>query len=236
MTYAVARGGIQFVLRRPPRGPLPPSAHDVLREARVLKATAGHARVPEVLATCDDETVIGAPFYLMERVPGPRDHLDDPRRARRRGGPPPRRRGADRRARRDPRRALGGGRPRGLRQAAGLPRAPAAPLRRAVGPQQDARHPPGRARRRRGSGEHLPESGPATIVHGDYRLGNTMYAPAGPGALQRDLRLGDGDDRRPAGRPRLPVHAVGRPRRPARRHVRAHRASRARPASRGARS
>ena len=60
----------EFVLRRPPRGPLPPSAHDVLREARVLSALEGRARVPRVLATCADTAVIGAPFYLMERVEG----------------------------------------------------------------------------------------------------------------------------------------------------------------------
>ena len=40
------RGDARFVLRRPPRGPLPPSAHDMLREARVLSALHGHARVP----------------------------------------------------------------------------------------------------------------------------------------------------------------------------------------------
>src|SRR3954452_7965178 len=70
VTYAIRRGDTEFVLRRPPRPPLPPSAHDVLREARVLKATAGQARVPDVLAVCDDESVIGAPFYVMELVEG----------------------------------------------------------------------------------------------------------------------------------------------------------------------
>src|SRR3954470_1611907 len=69
-TFLVERGGARFVLRRPPRPPLPPSAHDVLREARVLSATAGRARVPGVLAVCDDESVIGAPFYVMDYVEG----------------------------------------------------------------------------------------------------------------------------------------------------------------------
>ena len=41
VTYALTRGDATFVLRRPPRGPLPPSAHDVLREARVLRALGG---------------------------------------------------------------------------------------------------------------------------------------------------------------------------------------------------
>ena len=59
------------MLRRPPRPPLPPSAHDVLREARLLSAIeATPARTPRVLAACDDEAVIGAPFYVMERVEG----------------------------------------------------------------------------------------------------------------------------------------------------------------------
>src|SRR4051812_9039791 len=67
VTYLVRRGGREVVVRRPPRPPLPPSAHDVVREARLLTALAGTAaRVPEVLAVCDDEAVIGAPFYVME--------------------------------------------------------------------------------------------------------------------------------------------------------------------------
>src|ERR1700743_2935286 len=59
------------ILRRPPRGPLPPSAHDVLREARLLSALEPTiARTPRVLAVCDDAAVIGAPFYGMELVDG----------------------------------------------------------------------------------------------------------------------------------------------------------------------
>src|SRR3954471_2383395 len=71
VTYAVRRDGADVVLRRPPRPPLPPSAHDVLREARVLSALDGRGvRVPKVLAVCDDPSVIGCPFYVMERVEG----------------------------------------------------------------------------------------------------------------------------------------------------------------------
>src|SRR5690349_5104246 len=70
-TFLVQRGDARVVLRRPPRPPLPPSAHDVLREARLLSALAGTAaRVPAVLAVGDDESVIGAPFYVMERLHG----------------------------------------------------------------------------------------------------------------------------------------------------------------------
>ena len=66
-TFELSTG---VVLRRPPRGPLPPSAHDVLREARLLRALeATPVRVPRVLTVCDDPGVIGAPFYVMEASP-----------------------------------------------------------------------------------------------------------------------------------------------------------------------
>jgi aminoglycoside phosphotransferase (APT) family kinase protein len=71
VTFLLRRDGVEFVLRRPPRGPLPPSTHGVLREARVLRAVGPTpARVPTVLAACDDLGVIGAPFYLMEKIEG----------------------------------------------------------------------------------------------------------------------------------------------------------------------
>ena len=71
VTYRVRREGACVVLRRPPRPPLPPSAHDVLREARLLQALAGTpVRVPEVLAICDDAAVLGVPFYVMEFLDG----------------------------------------------------------------------------------------------------------------------------------------------------------------------
>src|SRR5947209_5570628 len=68
VTFELSTG---VVLRRPPRGPLPPSAHDVVREARLLRALEPTAvRVPKVLAVCDDPSVIGAPFYVMEKIEG----------------------------------------------------------------------------------------------------------------------------------------------------------------------
>src|SRR5262249_18092526 len=71
VTYLIRRDGGEWVLRRPPRPPLPPSAHDVLREAFLLRALEGpQVRVPRVLASCDDESVTGAPFYVMERIHG----------------------------------------------------------------------------------------------------------------------------------------------------------------------
>ena len=71
ITFLVRRGDARVVLRRPPRPPLPPSAHDVLREARLLRALEGTpVRVPRVLAVGDDETVLGVPFYVMEEMHG----------------------------------------------------------------------------------------------------------------------------------------------------------------------
>ena len=76
VTYLVTRGDERFVLRRPPRPPLPPSAHDVLREARLLRAIEGTPTCarPRCSPTCDDEAVIGVPFYVMEEMHGRRDH------------------------------------------------------------------------------------------------------------------------------------------------------------------
>ena len=76
--FRVERGDFVAVLRRPPRTPLSPTAHDMAREFRVLRALrdpAGwHGRapvpVPEPIACCTDGDVIGAPFYLMHLVDG----------------------------------------------------------------------------------------------------------------------------------------------------------------------
>lgn len=71
LNYLIRRGDTRVVLRRPPRPPLPPSAHDVLREARLLAALQGTpVRVPPVLATCDDLSILGVPFYVMEEMHG----------------------------------------------------------------------------------------------------------------------------------------------------------------------
>ncbi|MEO8968947.1 MAG: phosphotransferase, partial [Solirubrobacteraceae bacterium] len=68
VTFGLSTG---VVLRRPPRGPLPPSAHDVLREARLLGALEpSDVRTPRVLAVGEDPAVIGAPFYVMEQIRG----------------------------------------------------------------------------------------------------------------------------------------------------------------------
>ena len=70
-TYMIAREGRTIVLRRPPRPPYPKSAHNVLREARLLQALAPTGvTVPRVLAICDDTSVLGVPFYVMEMLDG----------------------------------------------------------------------------------------------------------------------------------------------------------------------
>lgn len=71
-TYLVASGAARYVLRRKPPGPLLPSAHAIEREFRVLQALSGLAgvAVPRAIALCEEPSVIGTAFYLMEYVPG----------------------------------------------------------------------------------------------------------------------------------------------------------------------
>src|SRR5438067_6984385 len=177
VTFSLSTG---VVLRRPPRGPLPPSAHDVLREARLLQALQPTpVRVPKVLAVCDDPAAIGAPFYIMERVEGVvvTDALPEPL-----DNPPQRARIADELIEAlvelhavDWRRVglEGFGKPTGylerqLRRFNGLwehNRTREIPEMEEVGGWLAA---------------NMPDSGPATVVHGDYRLGNTMFAPNAP--------------------------------------------------------
>lgn len=72
LTYLVTGDNAEtYVLRRPPSGELQATAHDVFREAHILSSLEGTAvPVPRVLATCDDETVTGSRFYVMDYVRG----------------------------------------------------------------------------------------------------------------------------------------------------------------------
>ncbi|MEH1012995.1 phosphotransferase family protein [Micromonospora sp. CPCC 206060] len=71
LTYVVRAGDREFVLRRPPLGHVLATAHDMAREYRVISALAPtDVPVPAALLLCTDPEVLGAPFYLMERVPG----------------------------------------------------------------------------------------------------------------------------------------------------------------------
>jgi len=187
ITYLIERGGEEVVLRRPPRGPLPPSAHDVLREARLLRALWDTpARVPRVLAVCERQETIGAPFYVMERihgevivssVPAP---LDEPAQRRRIGEQLMEAlveiHGVDWRAA-----GLEGfGKPTGYLERQ---------LRRFTGLWElnKTREIAAVESVGRWLAEHMPSSGPATIVHGDFRLGNTIFASDAPAKLEAVL-------------------------------------------------
>jgi aminoglycoside phosphotransferase (APT) family kinase protein len=71
LTYSLHLGDKELVLRRPPFGSKVKSAHDMSREFRVLsKLHSVYAPAPEVLLYCDDVSIIGAPFYVMEPIHG----------------------------------------------------------------------------------------------------------------------------------------------------------------------
>jgi aminoglycoside phosphotransferase (APT) family kinase protein len=143
----------------------------VLREAFLLRALEGtDVRVPRVLATCDDEAVTGAPFYVMERVAGDvlTDTLPEGLEGERIGDQLidalVEVHAADWRAC-----GLEGyGRPTGYLERQ---------LRRFGGlwEHNQTRDIPALDEVTAWLGEHRPESGPATLVHGDYRLGNVMF-------------------------------------------------------------
>jgi aminoglycoside phosphotransferase (APT) family kinase protein len=86
LTYLVRAGGREYVLRRPPLGPVAPKAHDMAREFRVLEAVhPWFPPAPKVFLLCEDALVIGATFFLMERRHGvvlrrdiPADFARDP--------------------------------------------------------------------------------------------------------------------------------------------------------------
>jgi len=183
VTYLITRGDERFVLRRPPRPPLPPSAHDMLREARLLKAIeSADVRTPPVLDACDDESVLGVPFYVMEFLEGSVIVSEVPEPL---STPAERRRicfelvdalaemhavdwtscGLE-----------GFGKPTGY-----LDRQ----LRRFNGLWEvnKTRELPAVQEAGDWLAANMPESPPATIVHGDYRLGNTMFASDAPARL-----------------------------------------------------
>ena len=184
LTYIVDDGERRFVVRRPPLAHVLPTAHDMAREYRVLAALQGTGiPVPHVIALCEDNSVIGAMFYVMEWVDGHvvRDIL------------PPEFPDTT-----DTRRAMSS--------------ALVATLLRlhAIDPDAiglgDFGHPDGfltrQVRRwwqqweasktrelpsieelRRRLDETVPVQSPPGIVHGDYRLDNVMYAPADPSRI-----------------------------------------------------
>lgn len=71
LTYLLDYGNHQYVLRRPPLGPVAPGAHDMGREFRVLHALhRAYPLAPQAYLFCEDENIIGAPFFIMERRHG----------------------------------------------------------------------------------------------------------------------------------------------------------------------
>ena len=71
LTYLIRFGADEFVLRRPPVGPVAPTAHDMPREYKLLAAVHPlFPLAPKPILLCEDTSVIGVPFYLMERRRG----------------------------------------------------------------------------------------------------------------------------------------------------------------------
>jgi aminoglycoside phosphotransferase (APT) family kinase protein len=186
LTFILELADRNVVLRRPPEGPLPPSAHDVLREYRVLQGLdRSSVPVPEPLLACDDLSVMGVPFYVMEYVPGVTIRYELP--------------------------AAYASAPDAERQRLAFELIDTLALLHQVVPDTvglgDLGRPSGymarQLRRWNGQleyartratpdidwlstwlGEHLPaEDGPVAIVHGDYRLDNALFSAVPPAEL-----------------------------------------------------
>ena len=78
LTYQIDIKGTEYILRRPPFGKIAKSAHDMLREARIMQALKPvYDYVPNIIARCDDHAVLGCDFYVMEKLTGviPRQNM-----------------------------------------------------------------------------------------------------------------------------------------------------------------
>ena len=68
LTYLLDYGEREYVLRRPPLGPVAPTAHDMAREYKVLSVLhEDFPYAPQALHFCDNHEIIGAPFFIMDR-------------------------------------------------------------------------------------------------------------------------------------------------------------------------
>lgn len=71
LNYLIEIDGVPFVLRRPPKGPIPPGANDMKRESRILaQLCRQYPLAPRAVHFCDDTAVLGAPFFVMDYRPG----------------------------------------------------------------------------------------------------------------------------------------------------------------------
>jgi aminoglycoside phosphotransferase (APT) family kinase protein len=191
LTYAVSdAGGRRWALRRPPLGKRLASAHDMAREYRIIAALQGtEVPVPPVVGLCEDDSVNGAPFYVMEFVSGPvlRSRTE-----------------------------VEASFDEGERRAIGERVVDTLAAIHAVDPDRVDLGDLGRKQdyvarqlhrwheqwKKSKTGEvplvedvhrrlsqRIPEQGPATIVHGDYRLDNMILSPAGEVAAVVDWEL-----------------------------------------------
>src|SRR5262245_44608851 len=79
LTYLIRFGEIDLVLRRPPLGPVPPTAHDMAREFRWLSAVHPvFPLAPRAYLLCEDVSIVGSVFYVMERRQGVVIRRDEP--------------------------------------------------------------------------------------------------------------------------------------------------------------
>ncbi len=183
LTFLVSDGTRQAVVRRPPPPPTPPGAHDMLREARLLRALAGSAvPVAEVLATAEAGEVIDVHFYVMSFAAGPvvttltPAPLDSPER-RRVVGESLIDTLADLHLVDWQTVGLGDfGKPDGFN---------ARHLRRmaALVADEEGAPPPHFAQIDAWLSERVPPESGASIVHNDYRIGNVVLSAGLPGAI-----------------------------------------------------
>jgi aminoglycoside phosphotransferase (APT) family kinase protein len=183
VTYAIRRGTARFVVRRGPRPPLPRSTHDMVREARVQQFVGGFdVPVPAIMTVCTDENVLGVPFYVMEYLDGQVITDTIPLSL-----DPPDRRCATgialvdlllqlHRVPVDSAEARTLGRPDGY-------------LRRQVErfsglwEGNTERELPEVGQLGRWLAGNLPDSQAASVVHGDFRMGNVMFAPGASASI-----------------------------------------------------
>ena len=191
LTYRVlAADGSRFVLRRPPLGHVLASAHDMGREYRIISGLQGSTvPVPPALGACDDASVNGAPFYVMGFVDG---HVVRDRHIAEAVLSPAARANASRSIA-DTMAALHAVdlEAAGLTDLARHDGYIARQLKRWYGQwnQSKTRELPLVDEVHDTLAELVPEQGPATIVHGDYRLDNTIVSATGDVAAVLDWEI-----------------------------------------------